>query len=490
MVRKQRIRLFATVSALAVSASAAVMILTAMPAQAVMCPTVNPSTGVVTPAPTPGVDWDGCDLSNAFLPAAEMANASLQNANLTSADLANADLSGANLTGATMTHVTGGGNFSGANLMSANLFGALMGGSNLRSANLGNASAIGTDFAGAALEGANLQGLDLDNAELQSADLFGATGMVGSDAGALWTNAICPNGASANYYTAGCFSAIAVTTPSATPTITSGTVGKNSWYISGVTVSWYWVDSQSLDPLKCPDTTTDAQQGSSVVISGSCTDTAGHIGTSSVTVPIDTTPPVVHLTGVRNGATYMLGKVPLPACTTADSLSGVGLHAATVIAGGNPDGSGVVMVTCTGGQDQAGNVAPDLNAHYTVVYEFGGFLAPKVGASLPATNKTISVRFRLTNDTGTPISANAAAALASKHDVRATLRGPGISPVVATCRWHSTGAYLGCPIPMPHHVQTGRSLTYTITATENLGTGFVIAPPDAASENPEPIHFK
>jgi hypothetical protein len=167
-------------------------------------------------------------------------------------------------------------------------------------------------------------------------------------------------------------------------------MGKNGWYTSAVTVTWFWVDSQSLDASNCPATTTDAQQGSSVVIGGSCTDSVGHSGTSSVTVKIDTTPPVVTLTGVKNGATYMLGKAPQAACTTADPLSGVGLHAGTVIAGGNPDGSGVVTATCTGGQDNAGNVAPDFTAHYTVVYEFGGFIAPKVGSTLPATNKTIS----------------------------------------------------------------------------------------------------
>jgi len=301
-----------------------------------------------------------------------------------------------------MTHAVVSGNLSNADLSSAGLLGALMGSSNLTSADLAGADALGTDLSGAVLKDANLQGIDLDEAGLEYADLLGATGTPSGDAGAVWTDAVCPTGGSAAYYTAGCFSAVAVSTPAATPVITSGTAGDNGWYTSGVTVTWYWVDSQSLVPASCPATTSDADQGAAVAVSGSCTDSAGHTGTASVTVPIDTTPPVVALTGMRDGATYPLGDAPLPACTTSDALSGVADNAVTSILGGRSDGS----------------------------------------------------------------------------------------PVAAACRWHSSGQYLGCPIPTPRHVRTGHQHTYTITVTENLGTGFVTAPPDAYSQNPEPVYFR
>ena len=419
-----------------------------------------------------------------------MAGASLQNANLTSAYLPNADLHGANLAGVTGTNATmAGANLSGANLTSAGLTGADLSGTDASSAVLDSAYAWGAKFIGADLKGASLQGTDLDDADLSSANLFGATGQIASDASAQWSSAICQNGASADYYSAGCFSAVAVTTPSATPTITGGTLRTNGWYTSGVTVSWYWVDSQSLDQATCPPTTTGSQQGLAVTISGSCTDSVANTGTSSVVVKIDTTPPAVAVTGVLNNGTYPLGKAPIPACTTADALSGVALHAAELISGGQPDGAGVITATCSGGQDNAGNIAATIRARYTVVYEFGGFAAPKVGATLKSTAATISVRFRLVNAAGTPIGVTYAAALAGRHDVRATLRGPGITPVVATCRWITSSSYFGCPVPVPGHVETGKNHTYTITVTENLGRGFVTAPIDAASENPERIHF-
>lgn len=466
-MRVLRVRLLSVLAACGVAAG---MIVTAAPALAVTCPTVDSSTGAVSPAPTAGVDWSGCDLSNAYLP--------------------NADLDGANLSGATMTHATvAGANLTNADLSSADLLGTYLQGADLTSANLDSAYAWGANFTGAMLKGASLQGTDIDSADLGSANLFGATGQIASDVGTSWISTICPNGANANYYTAGCFSAVAVTTPSATPTITGGTLGTNGWYTSGVTVSWYWVDSQNMDPASCAPTTTDATEGSVVTISGSCTDALSITGTASKVVKIDSAPPVVTLTGLRDNGTYMLGKQPFPQCTTADALSGVALHAGTSITGGQPDGSGVFTVTCTNGQDIAGNVAAPITAHYTMVYEFGGFLAPKVGATLKSTAKIISVRFRLTDENATPIGATYAAALAAHHDVIATLRGPGISPAVATCRWNSTGQFFGCPIATPPHVETGKSHQYTITVKENLGSGFVKAPPNAYSENPEPVYF-
>jgi uncharacterized protein YjbI with pentapeptide repeats len=485
-----RNRTAAAIGAVAVLGLAAGLTVTAAPALAATCPSVNSSTGQVTPAPAAGVDWSGCDLSGAYLPAAEMAGASLQNANLTRAYLPNADLDGADLSGATGTSATmAGASLSGANLTSAGLMGANLSSTQLTSAVLDNAYAWGAKFIGAIMKGASLQGTDLDSADLSSANLFGATGQIASDVDAQWFSTICQNGASANYYSAGCFSAVAVTTPAATPTITGGTLGTNGWYTSGVTVSWYWVDSQSIDPAQCPPTTTGSQQGSAVTISGSCTDSLASTGTSSVVMKIDTTPPAVALTGLVNNGTYPLGKAPTPACTTADALSGVALHAGELISGGQPDGAGVFTVTCSGGQDNAGNIAALISAHFTVVYEFGGFLAPKVGGTLKSSAKTISVRFRLTNGSGTPIGTTYSAALAARHDVRATLRGPGIKPVIATCVWKTASSYFGCPIPMPAHVETGSKHTYTITVTENLGRGFVTAPIDAASENPAPIHF-
>jgi hypothetical protein len=45
------------------------------------------------------------------------------------------------------------------------------------------------------------------------------------------------------------------------------------------------------------------------------------------------------------------------------------------------------------------------------------------------------------------------------HQVRATLRGPGIAAVTVTCGWNATGKYLQCMIPTPRKVNGPAALT-------------------------------
>ena len=44
-------------------------------------------------------------------------------------------------------------------------------------------------------------------------------------------------------------------------------------------------------------------------------------------------------------------------------------------------------------------------------------------------------------------------------------------------------------ITRPHTIRTGRSHKYSMTVTENIGGGFLTAPPDALSQNPIPFYF-
>ena len=70
------------------------------------------------------------------------------------------------------------------------------------------------------------------------------------------------------------------------------------------------------------------------------------------------------------------------------------------------------------------------------------------------------------------------------------MAGPGIKAVTVACTWNAAGRYLQCAIGIPHAVKTGRKHPYTLTVTENLGSGWRAIPADAASENPAPIYFK
>lgn len=127
----------------------------------VTCPIVDQTTGAVTPAPSPGVDWSGCDLDSAIM---------------SGADLAGANLSGASITGESRQEELVGTNLSGANLSSATMDGADMTG-----ANLTNADMNGTDLQAAVLSKADVSGADLTNATLTLVE-SGAGGITGTPA--------------------------------------------------------------------------------------------------------------------------------------------------------------------------------------------------------------------------------------------------------------------------------------------------------------------
>ena len=82
-----------------------------------------------------------------------------------------------------------------------------------------------------------------------------------------------------------------------------------------------------------------------------------------------------------------------------------------------------------------------------------------------------------------------ATALAAARHVRATLQGPGISAVTASCGWNAARRLFTCGIRIPAKVRTGSHWRYTITAGENVGTGFVPAPGVRSAANPEVVHF-
>jgi uncharacterized protein YjbI with pentapeptide repeats/outer membrane protein assembly factor BamB len=196
------------VIAVAILAGAAVAS-TPSAAQAVTCPTVSQS-GTVTPAPTPGVDWSGCDLTGAALFSFDLTGVNFSGATLTDASfrlstLTNADLSGANLTGTSFDSAS----MTGANLASAtvtsddfrfatlasvNLTAVDLSAADLTDVKSGGISAADApaalppnwklvagylagpyaDLTGADLTGADLSGLDLANASMNNANLAGA----------------------------------------------------------------------------------------------------------------------------------------------------------------------------------------------------------------------------------------------------------------------------------------------------------------------------
>lgn len=125
-----------------------------------------------------------------------------------------------------------------------------------------------------------------------------------------------------------------------------------------------------------------------------------------------------------------------------------------------------------------------------MAYGLHGFITPASGTTIARSSKAVTTRFRLTNASGTAIPASLAKALAEARDTRATLTGPGIKAVTATCTWSASQQDLTCAVRIPPGARTGSSQKYTLTATEDLGDGFLTVPAVHGTTDPEVIHFK
>jgi hypothetical protein len=183
----------------------------------------------------------------------------------------------------------------------------------------------------------------------------------------------------------------------------------NGWYNSDVTVRFTCADGLS-GVASCPADETLSSEGAAVASTAqTVTDLAGNSSATSnvVTVQIDKTAPIVTVTGVSNGASYILGSAPVAGCSTSDTLSGVATQATISVTGGNPDGTGSFTATCSGASDNAGNTG-SASVTYSVAYNWTGFFQPV--DNLPTVNtvnagQAIPVKFSLGGDYGLNIFA-------------------------------------------------------------------------------------
>jgi hypothetical protein len=149
--------------------------------------------------------------------------------------------------------------------------------------------------------------------------------------------------------------------------------------------------------------------------------------------------------------------------------------------------TGVCKVTASQAGGSGYSAAASVTRNVVVGYGFKGLSAPKAKAE-PKPGSKLAVQFVLTNASGRAITGSAAAALAKAHDVRVTLSGPRIKTQTAVCKW-SKGAF-DCSLKVPKSVKTGKSRSYHLSAEENLGSGFIVAPVLKSAKNPTTIHFK
>lgn len=305
-------------------------------------------------------------------------------------------------------------------------------GCNIQSANLS-----GANLTGARLHGARLNGADLADANLTDTDLSSATLLAADLAGTQFRQ-----------------------TNLANATLAGSVIFGATFY--GVT----WLHT------RCPN-----GANSDAYVAGCFS-------------AVDTTPPVVAVTGVGNGKAYVTGAVPKAGCATTDDGT-VHLPATVKVTTTGRNGVGRFTATCAGAVDLAGNKQKAaVGVSYTVVYGLRGFIAPANGSTIARSSRVITVRFRLTSASGSPISGSLAKALAVAHDARVTLRGPGISAVTVNCGWNAAQQDLACAIGIPSGTRAGSAQRYTITVTENAGTGFLTVPAVRGTTNPEVVHFR
>lgn len=310
----------------------------------------------------------------------DLSECDLSGANLYNSDLRNADLSGANLSKAVMYNT----NLANANLYGANLSGVDLYNGGLDNANLTNANLSKAALYNATLVNTNLTNADLTGVDFTEADLSGATLSGATLSNITWSNTTCPDGSNSNANTPEtCFPD--TTAPVISPNV-SGTLGNNRWYISDVTVSWAVSDPESgiVSTHGCETQTFDYDTFGSDIVCRAANGAGQETETTFTSFwGRDATPPIVSVTNVEDGASYILGSVPTAGCDTTDAFSGVATNASLTITGGNSDGTGTFTATCDGATDLAGNMAAPASVSYTV--EIPDNTPPMISANVSGT---------------------------------------------------------------------------------------------------------
>jgi hypothetical protein len=205
------------------------------------------------------------------------------------------------------------------------------------------------------------------------------------------------------------------TAPTVTGAIVEGTRGAGGWYTGPVKVAFTCSDAVSGIAV-CPDPVTLTDNGAGQSVTGVATDNAGNKATVKIGgIDIDREKPAISVAGLKDGAVYTLGSVPVGSCTATDAVSGAG--ACTVsVSGGLANGVGTFVYVAKAA-DNAGNDA-QVTGTFRVVYRFDGFLQPindtahQVGTatSMFKAGSTVPAKFQLKKADGSLVQATGAPA--------------------------------------------------------------------------------
>ena len=168
---------------------------------------------------------------------------------------------------------------------------------------------------------------------------------------------------------------------------------------SGVQQLRFWINSGAVTSAAGAAATTSVNNEGTYSVGLRALDNAGNVSSlAALNFSVDVTSPTVHVTGVTSGAIYQLGSVPTVGCTTSDALSGVATNATPSTTGGNRQGEGQFTTTCSGGSDNAGNVAAPVSVTYDVVSDISSSVKSTIQfRSTKWTSGTLTVRNTSTN---------------------------------------------------------------------------------------------
>jgi len=133
---------------------------------------------------------------------------------------------------------------------------------------------------------------------------------------------------------------------------------------TGIAELRYWIDDGAVSVAQGQSASLTIADEGTYSVGLRAIDNAGYVSQPvTQVVRIDLHPPVVNVTGVRQGARYPMGGVPAAGCNTSDALSGVSTKATLTVRGG----SGHFTAICFGATDNAGNAAQPVSVTYGVL---------------------------------------------------------------------------------------------------------------------------
>ncbi|MGC2425220.1 MAG: PxKF domain-containing protein [Nitrospirota bacterium] len=218
----------------------------------------------------------------------------------------------------------------------------------------------------------------------------------------------------------------AANAPLTTTATVNGTAGANGWYVSNVGISFSALGVKEIC-TKLDNRRMTVTAGSAATLSITsegyhkvtyyAVDNAGNQESPhTLNINIDKTPPAIKITGIRNGAVYILGRtIPTARYTATDKLCGLASKDAA-LTGGNANHAGIFTYTVNA-TDNAGNTAVK-SATYSVRYVFSKFLPLR--GKVFTTGSAVSVTFQLKDAKGNYISTASATLM---------LKSPGGVPV-------------------------------------------------------------